>query len=104
MLTKDDLKQIAHIVRGETAGMRHMLGIHSLQLHALQSDMSSVKQEVRRTGVLLEDLEGRFTALAEVVDDSLNNRNQVRDHEERITALEQDQGSVRAILKKRFNP
>lgn len=103
MLTKDDLKQIAQIVRDETAGMRQMLGLHSLQLQTLQTDMRSVKQEVRHNGVLLEDLESRFTALAEIVDDSLNNRNQVRDHKERITALEQDQNSVRAILKRRFN-
>lgn len=91
------------IVREETESMRQLLGIHSLQLQALQTRVGSLEQEVRRTGVLLEDLDDRFVTLAEAVDKSLNNRNQVRDHEKRIIGIEQDQNSVRAILKARFN-
>ena len=65
-----------------------------LQRHSQALDEHS--RELHRLGVLYEDLDDRFQADSELLRDSLGVERQVRDHEDRLTAVE----STQQILKK----
>ncbi len=83
------------IVREETDDIRrdvelikHVQGSQSIMLRSLTTDVSQLKQSVRWQGVLFEDLEDRFSVLAEAVSDTLTLRQQVGDHEIRLIQIE----------------
>jgi len=56
------------IVREETADIRQTLDDN---MRTIATDVTQIKQTVRKQGVFYEDLEWRFTALAEAVSENL---------------------------------
>lgn len=83
------------VVREETSDMRQTLdllaqvqGSQSIMLRTLMTDITQIKETVRAQGVFYEDLEDRFTVLAENVGKNLTLRQQVSDHETRLLHLE----------------
>lgn len=109
-LTTDNFAEIAgplirEIMRAElmpiiqdVQAIRHIVGRHSMELKELRVDVGSLKTAYRHQSVLLEDLDSRFTTLAEAVDQSLDSRQQGRDHEGRLAEVETNQNSIKAIL------
>ena len=88
-------KETPAIIRAETQDMRETLdllvqvqGSQSMMLRSLSTDVTQIKETVRSQGVFYEDLEDRFTVLAENLSESLTMRQQVSDHETRLLHLE----------------
>lgn len=68
--------------------LRQVQGSQSLMLRTLTTDVGQIKETVRAQGVFYEDLESRFTTLAENVSTGLAINRQVQTHETRLRALE----------------
>lgn len=71
--------------------IRHAQGSQSIMLRSLATDVSQIKYALRAQGVFYEDLEDRFTVLAENVSENLTIRQQVSDHETRLLHIETTQ-------------
>lgn len=64
----------------------------------IREETDDIRQDVTRTGVLLENLEHEFKALAEAVSDELKLIRQVREHDIRISHLEADNHLIKATV------
>jgi hypothetical protein len=100
---KDDIRGIItelvpSIVRGEISLIRKVQGSQSIMLRTLLTDVSHLKELAREQGILYEDLEHRFTTLAEAVDENLTVRNTVLDHEDRLAAAEATQSILKSTV------
>ncbi len=82
-LTKTDKDDVRQIVREEIAGS-HVI--------------SGMKKEVDRTAGLMEDLDGKFDHVTELLSNNLNVKSKVDDHEERITGLEKDNKLIKPTV------
>jgi hypothetical protein len=76
--------RVKGIVREETADMRH--------------DIAELKLEVRRIGLIQEDMQDDLKTVLEMLSDALGIRPVVRAHGIRLAALEQEQLLARRTL------
>ena len=91
--TTNELRTDVSQLRAE---MRQQFGQQGMMLKTLQIDVNSIKQSVRRLGILYEDLDDHFSIATELLHDNLNVRDQIYDHETRLTNVE----SVQTIMKR----
>lgn len=89
-LTKTDKDDVRQIVREEIAGSDVMAG--------MKRGMAGMKQEISRTAGLMEDLDGKFDHVTELLSNNLNVKSKVDDHEERITDLEKDNKLIKPTV------
>ncbi len=86
---------VPRMIRDETADMRAEISVQGSILRSVRSDVSQLKHSVRgqsvllkEQGVLLEDLESRFTSVTELLISNLDVEPTIVDHEARIRGLE----------------
>lgn len=68
-------------------------------IKSIKADISNLKGLTRKQGVLLEDLDERFKADSELLRDNLNVKDQVDDHETRLSGVEADQTLLKRVVK-----
>lgn len=91
-IIQSDVPGMVHgIVREETASIKAEVSTQGILLRSIGSDVSSLKNQTRKLGILYEDLEHRFDTVIELIEGNSNVRDQVNDHETRITTLEAGQ-------------
>ncbi len=91
-IIQSDVPGMVHgIISEETAGIKAEVSTQGILLRSIGSDVSSLKNQTRKLGILYEDLEHRFDTVIELVEGNSDVRDQVKDHENRITSLEAGQ-------------
>ncbi len=86
-----DMRQETAVMRQDIATIREVQGSQGIMLRTLLTSTSQLKRLARDQGIFYEDLENRFTTLAEAVDENLTVRSTVVDHENRLTDIESSQ-------------
>lgn len=82
---------VRDVVSDEVSGIKAEVTTQGTLLRTLSSDVSSLKNQTRKLGILYEDLEGRFDTVIELIEGDMTVRDQVKTHETRISDLETGQ-------------
>lgn len=103
-LTKTDKDDVRLIVREEIAGssvisgMKKDIVVIKKDIVVINKDMTGMKKEITRTAGLMEDLDGKFDKVTELLSNNLKVKNKVDDHEGRIGGLEKDNELIKPTL------
>ena len=85
-LTKDDAKQFA--TKDDLTSALKDYPTKKNVREIVREEVADIRDEQLRQGVLLEDMDDKIAKLAEVIDEDLTTKKSVKDHEERMSALE----------------
>jgi hypothetical protein len=104
-LTKNDINTIRTVVKDSIKGLesevkliRIVQGEQSIMIRTLQTAVNGLNSSYRTQSVLFEDLNDQFTTVAEMAEDSLGLRTQVRDHEVRLNEVESEQKLLKTTV------
>lgn len=93
-ITEDTIRTI---VREEIAAAPVVTTMRA-NIATLQDDVSALKDEQRRQGVLLENLESKMDTVLEMLSANLNVKQQVDGYEDRLQKLEADNDMVKSTV------
>lgn len=86
-------------IRNQFNGLRNQLSNQNMIIKEILLDVRQTKESVRHLRILYEDLDDRFTTLAEAVTDNLNVRREVDNHENRLHSVETDQKLLKKTVR-----
>lgn len=85
-------------IRSEVSGIKAEVTTQGVLLRSVASNVSHLKNQTRKLGVLYEDLESRFDTVIELIEKDTDVRSQVKVHETRISDLETGQAWLKRHL------